>query len=614
MAIFVSVILGFSLAASSSTSAVSTSASSSSSVSVSLSDIIALRLLDTTATDEITEIALNVDPNPSGVFTKGSLLAETSTSNPAGYSLYLTSNGTNPVGDTSDNPTYTNALVNVDTSVSDTIPTLDFTSTPGITSITERDFSVAKSLYRNRWGYSTNAIDITQASGITPATITDVTDASAITYADIPAHNISRAIETVDTTADSYLIPVTIGANISSAIDAGIYKNTLEFTVATNTIPTNYSLTFNMNGSDSGNTGSTTPADITESTISNMPSTNPMIASSVATSYTFTIPSTEPETSASGYEFKEWNTSPDGTSTSYAPGDEFTITVDDLDPYSPSKTIYAIWGDAVPIDPTFNITYMQEMTSAVCDAVTTPASASVTTVPEGTLIDYRGRDGTGTAENPVNDPTSSNYQTYKVRKLYDDNCWMAENLQLNLVNGRSIKVGTFDGGEADWTPNSNTSSTNPYNIAITQNYKENIAVTDYRSISHNNWYYTWYGATTGQGANTSNPSITQSICPKGWRLPLGGDNTGSKSFYYLITTKYGQSTGSAINNDPLNFYPAGSYSSGSQGDTSYGYYWSASPYTSSSSHAYNLSFGSGSVYPQNYFNKYYGFSVRCVSI
>ena len=263
-------------------------------------------------------------------------------------------------------------------------------------------------------------------------------------------------------------------------------------------------------------------------------------------------------------------------------------------------------------DPTFNITYMQEMTSAVCDAVTTPASASVTAVPEGTLIDYRGRDGTGTAENPVNDPTSSNYQTYKVRKLYDGNCWMAENLQLNLSTSHSYKVGTFAGGEADWTPNQTTSS-NAYNYAITPNYKENIAVTDYRSISHNNWYYTWYAATAGQGTSDSNPSITQSICPKGWRLPLG--TTANKSFYYLITTKYGQSTGNAINNDPLNFYPAGLYYSGSQYDTSYGYYWSASPYTSTSSDAYYLYFHSGSVYPQNYYiNKYYGFSVRCVSL
>ena len=204
-------------------------------------------------------------------------------------------------------------------------------------------------------------------------------------------------------------------------------------------------------------------------------------------------------------------------------------------------------------------------------------------------------------------------QSYVVRKLADGNCWMAENLQLNLTTSHSYKVGTFAGGEADWTPNSNTSSTNPYNYAITQNYAENIALADYRGISHNNWYYTWYAATAGQGTSDSNPSITQSICPKGWRLPLG--TTANKSFYYLITTKYGLSTGNAINNDPLNFYPAGAYSSGSQYLTSRGFYWSASPNTSYSNYAYNLSFDSSSVTPQaNYLDKYRGFSVRCVSL
>ena len=225
------------------------------------------------------------------------------------------------------------------------------------------------------------------------------------------------------------------------------------------------------------------------------------------------------------------------------------------------------------------------------------------------MYDYRGRDGTGTESSPA---TGSNMQSYTVRKLADGNCWMAENLQLNLSTSHSYKVGTFSGGEADWTPNSDTSSTNPYNYAITQNYKENIAVTDYRSISHNNWYYTWHAAVAATSTTQTSYTPTQSICPKGWRLPLG--TQANKSFYYLITTKYGQSTGNAINNDPLNFYPTGFYDSGSQGSTSNGYYWSASPYTSNSNYAYYLYFLSGSVYPQDYTYKSYGFSVRCVSL
>ena len=229
-------------------------------------------------------------------------------------------------------------------------------------------------------------------------------------------------------------------------------------------------------------------------------------------------------------------------------------------------------------------------------------------VAQRTLYDYRGRDGTGTADSPA---TGSNMQSYVVRKLADGNCWMAENLQLKLVSGKSIKVGAFAGGEADWTPNWTNGSTNPYNYAITQNYRENIAVTDYRSISHNNWYYTWHAAVAASSATQTSYTPTQSICPKGWRLP-NGSNNATKSFYNLITTKYGLSRGDAINNDPHNFYPAGYYSIGSLNGSAGGYYWSATSYGNND--AYDLDFTSSGVNPQGYSNKYVGISVRCVSL
>jgi uncharacterized protein (TIGR02145 family) len=46
--------------------------------------------------------------------------------------------------------------------------------------------------------------------------------------------------------------------------------------------------------------------------------------------------------------------------------------------------------------------------------------------------------------------------------------------------------------------------------------------------------------------------------------------------------------------------------------SSYGYYWSSSPYYGGNSNAGYLSFYSGSVYPLNNNNRAYGFSVRCV--
>ena len=55
------------------------------------------------------------------------------------------------------------------------------------------------------------------------------------------------------------------------------------------------------------------------------------------------------------------------------------------------------------------------------------------------------------------------------------------------------------------------------------------------------------------------------------------------------------------------------YPGDSLGSAGYiGYYWSS--VGRSSSYAYGLSFYSGGVYPSSYVYRYYGFSVRCVTL
>ncbi|MBQ3309321.1 fibrobacter succinogenes major paralogous domain-containing protein [Candidatus Saccharibacteria bacterium] len=229
-------------------------------------------------------------------------------------------------------------------------------------------------------------------------------------------------------------------------------------------------------------------------------------------------------------------------------------------------------------------------------------------VAQSTLYDYRGIDGTGTASNPVSDKNSSNYVEYTVRKLADGNCWMSENLKLTLTNNQPVLVGTFSGEETSWTPTGDGAG-DDYNEAINANTKADV--------NGGNWYYPWYAATAGQGTNTASPTISQSICPKGWKLPNGGANA-APSFASLITTTYGIASSSAgsttLQSAPLSFYYAGVYYFGSLNDTSYGYYWSASPYTRYNHLAYNLTFSSSYVYLQDNYNKSYGFSVRCVAI
>ena len=68
---------------------------------------------------------------------------------------------------------------------------------------------------------------------------------------------------------------------------------------------------------------------------------------------------------------------------------------------------------------------------------------------------------------------------------------------------------------------------------------------------------------------------------------------------------------SVINGNIL-FFPCSGYGSGTSwyGRGSNGYYWSSSLY--SQTHGRSLNFGSGGVYPQNNYNRFYGFAVRAV--
>lgn len=96
----------------------------------------------------------------------------------------------------------------------------------------------------------------------------------------------------------------------------------------------------------------------------------------------------------------------------------------------------------------------------------------------------------------------------------------------------------------------------------------------------------------------------------GLRLPMVVDFEKLYAFYGL--GENGEDTPKKLV-DELGFQLAGAYSSGSLYlSGSYGYYWSSTVYNSN--YAYNLYLDSSSVSPQDNSNRYYGYSVRCVSI
>ena len=105
-----------------------------------------------------------------------------------------------------------------------------------------------------------------------------------------------------------------------------------------------------------------------------------------------------------------------------------------------------------------------------------------------------------------------------------------------------------------------------------------------------------------------------------WRMPTAEefqelcDNTTSKWVEdYQGSGVSGRLFTSKVNGNEL-FFPATGYCSyGSVYDTgSYAFVWSSSLYTSNPCAAYGSYFNSSSAYPQDYYSRYYGFSVRGV--
>ena len=173
---------------------------------------------------------------------------------------------------------------------------------------------------------------------------------------------------------------------------------------------------------------------------------------------------------------------------------------------------------------------------------------------------------------------------YWVGKLADGNCWMTQNLDLDLSTSKTLTPADTN-ISSNWTPRTSTTTTisgynsdtgksyDAGNQAYEGSYNENDPTTAHYLVGN---YYQWSAATAGY---TGTSQSTQSICPKGWTL------------HYLLR-------GGDLNNSSL--YYAGSY----------GRYWSSAP--NGSSYAYYLSFNSGYV-RTSYVSRYYGQSVRCVA-
>ena len=136
-------------------------------------------------------------------------------------------------------------------------------------------------------------------------------------------------------------------------------------------------------------------------------------------------------------------------------------------------------------------------------------------------------------------------------------------------------------------------------------------------LGNSDWYYPGDSSTDNTRWTTS--SSDKSIydpCPAGWRVPDGGGN-GIWSKSGLGTPLYDGTNGGmsfSISSPSTTWYPVSGCRYYDDGSLFYvgssGYYWSASPNSSS---AYTLYFSYyGNVYPSSNSDRAYGYSVRCL--
>ena len=332
------------------------------------------------------------------------------------------------------------------------------------------------------------------------------------------------------------------------------------------------------------------------------------------------------------------------TSTTNSANDTYTLSLGaKVDSTIPSGTYTSTLTISVVAEPRkitlSDITDMQDMTPEICAASSENETKR--------LIDARDQ------------------KLYWVAKLADGNCWMTQNLDLDLSTKETLTPEDSDVFRS-WTPGNDTltdgnQTTSDYEAEWSWNLGDYVLTTPnagtscgYRRISdfgdctsvgfqsvagmtpmtdgnatdvisgntynahyHVGNHYTWNAATAGTGgADVVGEDATDSICPKGWELPTS--NNSNHGSFQALTNAYSISDNAAgstaLVSAPLYFVRSGDVGSGSlrfAGDG--GAYHSSTAYSRGTSDDYFLSFDSRGVNPSSNGIRYYGSSVRCLA-
>ena len=327
------------------------------------------------------------------------------------------------------------------------------------------------------------------------------------------------------------------------------------------------------------------------------------------------------------------------TSEDNAAEDTYTLALGaKVDSTMPSGTYVNTVTIAVVAEPAKlafdGIQTMQEMTSAVCAG----AEEGETVRLEDT------RDG----------------KLYWAAKLKDGNCWMTQNLDLDLSTEIALTPEDSDLAES-WTPETTTEEEGVITWASDQyswdlgeyvkadpsNFSEycdsgslkSLAAESCKEAGWTNvegmtameeWrddgvtiegstydahyltgnLYQWRAATAGTSAGLG-ADAQSSICPKGWHLPSAGY---SGSEYNQLVVVYGYTVGADFTTAPMFMFSSGFVINGAlRGAGKDADYWSSTAHSENPGNAFDLGFSGGAgLFAFDYYGRQAGFAVRCM--
>ena len=582
------------------------------------------------------DVTFSINPTDSAQLSKQSINVSVETNASGGADLYLSMANS------------TNALhLNGDTT----------SAAPAIEATTS---SVpASSLPANTWGYSTD----NQTYSAVPTTTSD------------PALLANVDGETTGTTSGSVIsasIPVYYAANVDTSIPAGSYSNRMTYSaVVDGGIITEATLTkIEIDGAevDTMQPEVENTLEVTTNLMTNtygtprvyLETTNPsgyqecgsVVVSRNESGYMTITCKVTPTQAATGVTL---HVVPKGSSDDrFCTDGTYTPNTSDCEAGDWKWGSFVVEaGDIVkPLPQNFEeIEYMQHMTPEICATASNGETKQLTDERDG--------------------------KKYWVAKLADGNCWMTQNLELDL-KGRTLTSEDSDvssswnfdavGGQwyedvatsevdssliagwdfGDYVKSSptgmeycinnqsfisnlssctrqftNVSAMEPMTEAINEGKTpdENISIQGNQYDAHYlaGNYYSWAAATAGSGNNTfSYAYAVDSICPAGWRLPLGGSGGQTQgSFYHLLSqydVAYNWTSGNNnITTSPLYFVRSGyTGNANTLSDVGHdGAYWSSRA-SSSDSVANGLLFY-GQVETARNIGRHAGLSIRCVA-